>query len=626
MVHRVSSIVKEDVDVDATAAPSVVESEKDEASMSDEDKVLQARLDAELAATESALREHEQAMTSLTMSERKKIAQTIGEMRKESVIKIPERLDMVLSNGLDQGISSVFIRTLRAFGALASKIGNMDAPSDSWEEKAQALVAKELDTLVEVYDEIREKVRYVLYASREMEQELIQESVAKVRALSREAVRGFFDVMEKVEFQVTYFENEGWDSAMRRRGRFHREAIERDLMAMSSLGDLPDDNAVTMAPNLAEETKQINTGVDQLFKQAEHGFTALCDRMTQDPSILSDEAKYALLLIDMHAHLDMLAHLVEQQQRSAMLRLRETIGDLREYFNMTRVPPSGALHDIADFPLPVTPSQDTDSPEGVLDVPVPVPEVAEDMAIPSATPAAGAGLDDEDAQPSVTMTSTAPASASPSSDEISSLDDDSLTSDILEEALTTSSEPEPTHAAELGEDNVLSAEPESHSITESESTVTSTWTVEDAFTTSDPATLTLDPSVLTSEEMAMPTDADVFPFVDDVRDLSPDAMLSTVIDTLPTETLEPMAGIETWPPHSDVSASVIVDISSPVAETQQPTASVTLDVQHGDMDDVQEMTRTSSHQAPSMRKVARMPRSSSSSELHASSAVSHDEL
>lgn len=319
--------------------------------------VLQARLDAELQKTEAKLGEEEAIMLQLVNDETDRVLADIAEIRRYALPLMPERLEKILRVGIDGGISSVFLQTLREFRARSASLTPDTPVSEAWKESARAWLADQMDTLVDVYDDMRTAAGELVHATRANELQMIQSSVVKIRAQSRAAARVFYDVMEEAEFQVTYYEFEGWDTGMKRRARFFRESVMESLANMSLIGD----DKLDAMQLLNAEPALLRSAIDDLFKGMEQGLNALADRLLEHPFVLHDRSAYAQLLLDMHEHLDALSATGHDIALSSTLRLRDLIYDVRESLNMTRIPEEGLLHEVALLP-PLVPAHPTTEP------------------------------------------------------------------------------------------------------------------------------------------------------------------------------------------------------------------------------------------------------------------------
>lgn len=340
-----------------------VESEPQDASASSESEIdhesgenvaaLQARLDAEMQKVEARLGEEESTMLRLVNAETDQILDEIADMRRRALPLMPERLEKIMQVGIDGGISSVFLRAVRELRARSASLPAGTRPSDEWKESARVWLTDQMDSLVDVYDEMRTAASELVHATRASEAQMIQASVAKIRAQSRVAARTFYDVMEEAEFQLTYYEFEGWDSGMKRRGRFFRESVMESLDKMSILGDERQDAAT----DLNAESALLGSAIDDLFKGMEQGLNGLTDRLLEDPTLLHDRTSYAQLLLDLHEHLDALSATGHEIAVNSTLRMRDLIFDVRESLNMTRIPDEGLLRDVAHLP-PLVPLED----------------------------------------------------------------------------------------------------------------------------------------------------------------------------------------------------------------------------------------------------------------------------
>lgn len=322
--------------------------------------VLQARLDAELERVESKLNVEESAMSRLVNKETSQILADIAEMRRRALPLMPERLERILQVGIDGGIASVFLRAVRELKARSAQLPPGALPSEEWKESARAWLSDQIDTLVDVYDDMRTAASELTYATRGAEEQMIQASVAKIRAQSRQALRTFYDVMEEAEFQATYYENEGWDTVMKRRGRYFRESVMESLAQMSIIGDEISDGQESTTPHLEVESSLILSAIDDLFKGMEQGLNALTDRLLEDPSVFHDRTAYAQLLVDLHEHLDALSAAGHEIAVNSTLRLRDLIYDVRESLNMTRIPDEGLLLELAPRSTPLDENDEVD--------------------------------------------------------------------------------------------------------------------------------------------------------------------------------------------------------------------------------------------------------------------------
>ncbi|WFD20334.1 hypothetical protein MCAP1_002578 [Malassezia caprae] len=338
------------VDSEAQESSALSENEIDPES-GEQTSVLQARLDEEMKRTEAKLGEQESAMLRLVNAENDYILDEVAEIRRRAVPLMPERLEKIMQVGIDGGISSVFLRVVRELRTRSASLPAGTPPSDAWKESARTWLADQIDTLVDVYDEMRTAAGELVHATRANEEQIIQASVAKIRAQSRVAARTFYDVMEEAEFQLTYYEFEGWDTGMKRRARFFRESIMESLSKMSLIGDERQDAGA----DLSTESALIRSAIDDLFHRMEQGLNSLTDRLLEEPLLLHDRTAYAQLLLDVHEHLDALSAMGHDIAVNSTLRMRDLIFNVRESLNMTRIPDEGLLHDVAHLPPLVSP-------------------------------------------------------------------------------------------------------------------------------------------------------------------------------------------------------------------------------------------------------------------------------
>lgn len=286
-----------------------------------ETAILQARLDAELASTNALLTEHERDMTNLVMNETRAVWDRIADLRRKAIVSLPDRLSDVLETGVDEGMAGVFIKTLREHVMLVTALGDPTTPTDEWTSHADMLAETQLERLVGVYTKLQKSVHDVVFSTLDEESDMIQESVARIRARARKAVTAFYDAMEAAEFQLTYHENEGWDKAMKRRGRFHREALQTKLKDMTIIGTQRNDNDTNV--DLQEVADQLKADVNQLFQQVEPAFQELCARLREDPKLLLEKSRYSDILVEVHDRLTLLSGMVEGQEIRVITSLYE---------------------------------------------------------------------------------------------------------------------------------------------------------------------------------------------------------------------------------------------------------------------------------------------------------------
>lgn len=307
--------------------------------------VLQARLDAELLEADDVLSEQERSISMLAASLTQELLKEIAESRRMAFTQIPSRLEQVFSMSIDHGISGSFLRTVRAAKALAA---NASVSLDRWKEEMQTRLTDEVDVMIDVYDELREGINQVLHASKRSEEEIIQRGVSQIRQRSLEALTKFHDIMEKAEFQRTVYENQGWDTIMKRSGRMFREEVRNKTMQVLSLSGEPHDSPT--APDLQTEQKALLTSVVELFKRAEAAFSQLTAMIREHPSTVQDKAQYASLLVLMHNNLDGLAEFCRETLVNSTLRLRDDIVRTRLALGMPSLPDDGLLRDVASMP------------------------------------------------------------------------------------------------------------------------------------------------------------------------------------------------------------------------------------------------------------------------------------
>lgn len=595
-----------------------VESEPQDSSASSENEidpesgeqvaVLQARLDAEMKRTEARLGEEEAAMLRLVNAENDQILDEIADIRRRALPLMPERLEKIMQVGIDGGISSVFLRVVRELRARSASLPAGTPPSDAWKESVRTWLTDQMDTLVDVYDEMRTAAGELVHATRANEEQMIQASVAKIRAQSRVAVRTFYDVMEEAEFQLTYYEYEGWDTGMKRRPRFFRESLMESLRKMSILGYGGQD-AVT---DLSAESSLLRSAIDDLFQGMEQGLNNLTDRLLEDPSLLHDRTAYAQLLLDLHEHLDALSATGHDIAVNSTLRMRDLIFDVRESLNMTRIPDEGLLHDVALLPPLVSLEEDvsadpTTEPahpdedllptsSGEEDAFATILPVADELVREAESHHISVPLSSEAAEDPVTVSATLPSSvACPIATMASSVVPEALdlVADAKAEAL------QPAHASS----DVVVTESATQVVHEATHTPPPAATSEAAEQETPYPTQSLDPDTLA--ETLTPVLAPTSTPPTETEDVTRDAPTSRIVAETPsaTETTE-TPSLSTTPPiqEQSVSSSMIETTMQEPVSPSTPRPSTTL---------------------------ARMPRppiSHSASTEVASDAPRHDEL
>ena len=295
------------------------------------------------------------------MSQRDAVVSKAAQLRRLAMTTLPERLAQVVDRGIEHSIAPLLLRTIRHFKTLASTLDDKRNPTDAYRAAASELILTKMDELVDVYDEMRGALRDALFPTHQNETELIRTAVTELRQQVRLALRTFNSVMEKTDFQATYYENEGWDSAMKKRPRFFREEMEEEMGTMSSLGEV--DVFSGTAPDLTAETKHLVRSLNLLFREAEVVFARIGERLTELPLTLFHADTHARLLYDVHAYLDELSSSGRNMLREATLRLRDPIVSTRLALGLEGVPKAGLLFEVRDAPSPAPSVRSSDGPE-----------------------------------------------------------------------------------------------------------------------------------------------------------------------------------------------------------------------------------------------------------------------
>jgi len=322
---------------------------------------LQAALDAEMERVDKELGVAQKALNDAFVSQRDAVVSKAAQLRRLAMTTLPERLAQVVDRGIEHSIAPLLLRTIRHFKTLASTLDDKRNPTDAYRAAASELILTKMDELVDVYDEMRGALRDALFPTHQNETELIRTAVTELRQQVRLALRTFNSVMEKTDFQATYYENEGWDSAMKKRPRFFREEMEEEMGTMSSLGEV--DVFSGTAPDLTAETKHLVRSLNLLFREAEVVFARIGERLTELPLTLFHADTHARLLYDVHAYLDELSSSGRNMLREATLRLRDPIVSTRLALGLEGVPKAGLLFEVRDAPSPAPSVRSSDGPE-----------------------------------------------------------------------------------------------------------------------------------------------------------------------------------------------------------------------------------------------------------------------
>ena len=315
--------------------------------------MLQARLDAELLYAEDTLSEHERQIGRLAYNQTNEVLKEAVESRRLALMLIPSRLEQVFGIAIDHGISASFLRMLRAAKKHAASIPAPIQPSAAeWKNFLEESLAEGVESMIDVYDELRTGIEQVIYASSRTEQQLVEKGVQKIRELSRNALAAFYDLMEQAEFQRTYYDYLGWDLAIKRRGQEFRADTHKELSALSSNGEPLSSEPDLLGPDLDQEVAELQPSVIELFKRAETSFELLTRQLMDNPSYVLDKKHYAAFLLQMHVHLDDLSAFGQEILVNSTLRLRDDIVRARESMGMPRLPDDGLLRDVANMPVP----------------------------------------------------------------------------------------------------------------------------------------------------------------------------------------------------------------------------------------------------------------------------------
>ncbi|PKI83825.1 hypothetical protein MVES_002196 [Malassezia vespertilionis] len=287
----------------------------------DTDK-LQAALDAELKAVEDALSKQESAMLRLTTNERDHILKEASTIRHELLTTLPDKVSELWSQLIDGQVSGVFVHALRDAQSLRRKLDVGQEPTPEWRQAIAALVDTRADDFARAIQTAEADLNATLSRHRGLEARVVQESVGKIRQQSRIALQEFYNLMENTEFQATYYDNEGWDSAMRRRGRHFREEVQEYLDQMTDQGQARDRTDPMTGPDVKAEGKKLEATLGALYEEALHGFHVILAQVMQDPEAVSDRAKLGLVYVDVHDLVALLFSMSEQSMREFSDALR----------------------------------------------------------------------------------------------------------------------------------------------------------------------------------------------------------------------------------------------------------------------------------------------------------------
>lgn len=464
-------------------------------------KVLQARLDAELLYAEDTLSEHERQIGRLAHNQTNEVLKEAVESRRLALMLIPSRLEQVFGIAIDHGISASFLRMLRAAKKHAASIPAPIQPSAAeWKNFLEESLAEGVESMIDVYDELRTGIEQVIYASSRTEQQLVEKGVQKIRELSRNALAAFYDLMEQAEFQRTYYDYLGWDLAIKRRGQEFRADTHKELGALSSNGEPLSSEPDMLGPDLDEEVAELQPSVIELFKRTETSFELLARQLMDNPSYVLDKNLYATFLVQVHGHLDDLSTFVQEILVNTTLRLRDDIVRARESMGMPRLPDDGLLRDVANMPVP--------------------PELQRRrISTPASEPAQATG-------PTSSMPEDHTSSDWPAAGEqmASVLPVGDISVNVVDEGLPPSSEEASSATPILSPDATIeeAATPASHTETGSGISASN-------------VSASTDPNVLSTNAAAVPT-AEIVPH----SDLSSSSMDSVSISNSPSQAVDPL--------------------------------------------------------------------------------------
>lgn len=247
---------------------------------------------------------------------------------------------------------SVFDMLVDAFRRHAQKLDDPESPSEAWRAEFAAISDQLTDHLVWQYTTARETLVPKLAALTNRtaaDEELIQQSVSVIRQQIRQALRTFYDLMEAAEFQLTYYENQGWDNGMKRRARHFRDDMHEFLQGLTPHGE-PVVEGQLILPNLEEERQQTISSVNVVIWEFEKAVANLTAKVAERPAMLLERAGVADLLYDIYESRRALSELSLESAKTAALRLRKYVGDVNEKLGLPREPASGLLRAVWDEP------------------------------------------------------------------------------------------------------------------------------------------------------------------------------------------------------------------------------------------------------------------------------------
>ncbi|WFD29096.1 hypothetical protein MSPP1_000101 [Malassezia sp. CBS 17886] len=290
---------------------------------------LQAKLDAELAMAEDAFGKAEEEMRMVSNRWRDVVEERIIALRRRNVAEFPDRFAQIIDAGIDNGIAPVLYRALRQMKSLALEtLGDDGTTTEAWRTQSHQLFVRLLNEFLESYQNTRAALARAVDDREEKERSIINEAVTDIRKLSQQCVLLFNDFMEQADFQVTFYENEGWDAAMKKRGRFFRDDMKERLEEVTSAGEERKSGASDV--NFAAEQQTVLSSLNKLFWEAEQSFTDLCERVKGDPSVLFAKADAGRLLVDLHEHVDLLHALGRKTTDELAKRLAQDVATARK--------------------------------------------------------------------------------------------------------------------------------------------------------------------------------------------------------------------------------------------------------------------------------------------------------
>lgn len=267
-------------------------------------------------------------------------------------IEYPELIEAAADAMKFNGLLELFSSMMTNFTTHAAKLDNAAQPSETWHTELDVIANALIDKLLVTYDiaDASLSINTGLITDRgEGDRILIQDSIVRIRTQIRKSLHVFYELMDKAQFQVTYYENEGWDLGMKRRARHFREEMEEFLTTLTPTGE-PIVPGKLVLPNFEEEKQQMSTQINAVLWETEKAVANLTARFKEQPTLFLERAGFGDFLVDVYEYSTKISKMYTKAAEHAALRLRKYIGDTREKLGLPRKPEEGILLNVWDLP------------------------------------------------------------------------------------------------------------------------------------------------------------------------------------------------------------------------------------------------------------------------------------